>query len=133
MIIDNFNKENLKSLRVELDKELKSLGDRFGILFHLNGITFTKKKFRCKLEGVTSNKDESFMEVEFKENAYRYGLNPDDFGKLFSSNDNVYRIVGLKVKNRKYPIIAENVGNDRNYKFPAHVVKNEMDKLRGKI
>jgi hypothetical protein len=60
---------------------------------------------------------ESAMEGDFRFHAASYGLAPDDFGARFRQNGMTFEIVGLKLRNRKYPIIAKNVATQDQFKF----------------
>jgi len=133
MKITNFNRENLNSIRSEFEKELKVIGNKFGISFNVNTIRFTEKSMHCKLEGNLSDNcsNESFLAIEFKEKCHKYGLKPTDLRRKFTSNDKTFRIIGLKVRNRKYPIIAENVLTGKSYKFSIHQIKDMVDIMKG--
>jgi len=128
MKITNFNRENLNSIRSEFEKELKVIGNKFGISFNVNTIRFTEKSMHCKLEGNISDNgsNESFLAIEFKEKCHKYGLKSEDLYKTFSSNDKSFKIIGLKVRNRKYPIIAVNILNGKSYKFSIHQIKDRI-------
>jgi len=126
MNIDNFNKDNLFLLRNELEKELEVVGSKFGISFNVNTIRFSNKNMHCKLEGNLSDNgsNESFLAIEFKEKCHKYGLKPEDLGKTFTSNDKSFKIIGLKVRNRKYPIIVEDIYTGKSYKFTENQVRH---------
>jgi hypothetical protein len=63
---------------------------------------------------------------EFKFMASRYGLAPEDLGREFSDGNRTYKIVGLKPRSTRYPVIAES-GNKR-YKFAAASIKLYLGK-----
>ncbi len=65
---------------------------------------------------------ESRIARDFKNNAGLYGLEPDDLGKTFEQNGETFTIKGLKTRNRKFPIIAEN-NKGQSYKFGEQMVK----------
>ena len=62
------------------------------------------------------------LEDDFRYYAKEYGLEPEDFGARFVRNGMTFEIVGLKPRNRKYPIIAKNVVTQDTFKFPAETV-----------
>jgi len=51
---------------------------------------------------------------------------------VFPSDNSDYRIVGCKIKNRKYPIIVEDINSGNRYKFAASAVKAAVDKVEGR-
>jgi len=65
---------------------------------------------------------------EFKYMAHRYGLAPDDLGKEFRDGIRTYRIVGLKPRSTRYPVIAESLSDKKRYKFAAASVKLYLGK-----
>lgn len=63
---------------------------------------------------------------EFKFMAHRYGLAPEDLGREFKDGIRTYRIVGLKPRSTRYPIIAES--DKKRYKFGAATIKAYLGK-----
>lgn len=100
-----------------INEELQNLIDIYGI-----------DKVKNSLNEFLFNKREN----EFQNNwnlYYRiYGFQKEDFGRSFVINKNVYTILGINPRNRKYPIIASN-NNGVNYKFaPITVTKSLLPK-----
>jgi len=96
--------------------------------FASNGSNFT---FPLELAVVGSDGQAETQEVrEFKTNARLYGLKPEDLGKTFHSpgSGKRFKITGLKPRNRRYPIMAEELGTKRGYKFAAIVVKQALER-----
>lgn len=60
--------------------------------------------------------------------ADRYGIPRGSLGALFLSGGNVFELVGLEPKNRRYPIIAKKHADGKTYKLPASVAV--IDQLR---
>ncbi len=69
---------------------------------------------------------------EFKALARSYGLNPEDLGKEFRDGVRTYRIVGLKPRASRYPIVAEALGDKHRYKFSAESVKMYLNRNKPK-
>lgn len=65
-------------------------------------------------------------EREWQANARLYGMDPDWLGHSFRQGDGVYTIIGLKASQRKYPVIATNSKNGKNYKFDAETIRLRM-------
>ena len=70
------------------------------------------------IDGKTITKEET----DFRTMAHLYGFQPDDFGRTFSQQGKVFQITGLKPGSPKYPVLAKNLGDGRNYKFPPETV-----------
>lgn len=76
---------------------------------------------------ITPTNGESQTAADFKRCAARYGLKPSDLGQTLPDGGVV---VGLKTRNKKYPILVERQG--RRYKYPALMVKGLLnDAVRG--
>lgn len=50
MNITQFNKENLKIMRQEMNDALKSVADKYSLRFDIGSIRFAATNFRCKIE-----------------------------------------------------------------------------------
>lgn len=74
------------------------------------------------------------LELNYKLYAKQFGLEPEDLGAIFAGpGGHVYKIVGLDLKARKRPIIAEWINETRRpgepakrYKFTIDFVKKTM-------
>lgn len=76
---------------------------------------------------------ETKMAKDFRYSAVAYGLEPDDLGARYTSfSGSVLEIVGLKPRNRKYPIIVRNINTDQRFKVSELEVQR-MKKLGGKF
>lgn len=66
---------------------------------------------------------------DFQALAHRFGLSPDDLGKTFISGGDEFKIIGLKRRATKRPIIAEKDG--QRFAFPARSVQFSLGKMSG--
>jgi hypothetical protein len=62
----------------------------------------------------------------FRHYATSYGLKPEDLGREFNTSCGTYRIIGLKPKNRKYPVIVEHLVSHSLRKFSAEIVRSYL-------
>ena len=65
------------------------------------------------------------QKLAFSTVAFMFDLTEEDYLREFAVNGDRYRLCGIKLENRKYPIIAKD-DCDRVYKFPETV----LDKLK---
>ena len=72
--------------------------------------------FKFTLEGNLAGVDRRAQ--SFEAYAGSYGLPPDGLGKLFIQGGNVFEVVGLETKNRRYPLIARKHSDGKTYKMP---------------
>lgn len=117
-------RQELRTIRTKAAQALQeALGDDYfvqeGSGKYGESATITLKVFRRGQDGEVVTD----LQRDFVHNASLLGLDPGDFGAQFMSNGHMYEIVGLKVRNRKYPIIAKRVGSDQRYKFHESTVK----------
>lgn len=69
----------------------------------------------------TPEEREFKQRIEFDALASLFGLTTDHYQHKFTSNGEVFKLIGFKPKNRKYPIIGINKAGKR-YKFEAAVL-----------
>lgn len=62
----------------------------------------------------------------FKHNAASFGLKPDDLGKMFTHQGEAYKLIGLRVRARRFPFIGENVATKKILCFPESTVLRSL-------
>ena len=112
--IDEFRKD-FKEAVAELEK-------KHGISISIGRVSYNAKKFTTKMEVIDSQPDEygnvvSGEQANFNANCGHVGLSPHHYGVVFTYGKSEYKLVGIKPRNRKYPIIAENVVSGMRYKL----------------
>jgi hypothetical protein len=55
------------------------------------------------------------------------GLPDDAVGRTFTSRGERYRVVGIKIRNRKYPVLAERLKDGATYKFGEAIVARLLE------
>lgn len=72
---------------------------------------------------------------EFRRMCKLYSLKVEDYGREFKGVDGTYKIVGIKTRNRKMPIIAQKVSGGKNlgqnYKMRERQVAGQLDREDG--
>ena len=63
------------------------------------------------------------LQSQWNTYCYSYGLKAENYNSEFVSNNDVFVVIGIKPRNRKYPIIAERKNDGKLFKFPAESVK----------
>jgi len=124
--ITEFDRPTIKRLRSEIDDALLELSEKYGIEIKTGSASFSNTNVTFKLELATVGSDGEVNTKEmddFRHNAWRFGLSEDDLGKEFTHRGNRYRVVGMKPRSPKYPIIAERIGDGARFKFPSGVLK----------
>jgi hypothetical protein len=117
-----FTKHQVKQIREAVREALAKLEDELSVRFTENGtVHFTSQHFVLKVEcdfedayTTLQTKDE----LDWNRLCYRYGLSPEDRGKIITMNDKKFKLIGIKSVNKKYPIIGSGPGGRRT-KMPA--------------
>ena len=122
-----FTKLFCKNFRTEFAGAVKDLEKKYGITIELGNINIAPTEFTTKL---TVSKVLDKAEVEEKEKAefaqvcYLYDLKPDDYGKLFNYNGDMYKLVAINTRAPKNPYICENESNNTRYRFSQNLFKS---------
>jgi hypothetical protein len=117
----------IKTLRAEIGQALTTIGEKYGLAFSVGRITFDEVSFKSSIEAAVAGKPgESKMAVDFRNLCWKHGMKPEDLGRIFMSGEHSYEIVGLKPRNRKYPIIAQRRSDKKQFKFAPYSVKGRM-------
>ena len=120
------DKAQARLLREEIQKALDNVGATHGFSFSLGNITFTDTDFSVKLRGIDQNaaNGATALQLDWDKNKHKYPLLADvNIGTKFRSDKgDTYEVVGLKPRNRKYPVIAVHLGNGKQYKFSPYAV-----------
>ena len=126
--IHEFNKGNIGKILDECKEALEVVAEKYGLVLQRKACTFlpddTPVPFKLLVPERTEDGSAiSAKETEFRKYAHRFGLKPDDLGKMFKTFNGVYRVCGIKPKGRKYTVLGESIINGKIYKFPhAQVV-----------
>jgi replication initiation and membrane attachment protein DnaB len=122
--------ENLKKFREEFANTVKNLEKEFGVSIKIGNISFDSDSFKSKLE-VKNIITESGISVEqknFEQFCELYRLKKDSFGKEFTNGSTNYKIVGLDLNKRKYPICLINTQNQKRLNCTAGLIPKNLKK-----
>jgi hypothetical protein len=87
----------------------------------VGGGRFTPTRFACRLDVTIAGTAPQEVQ-DFRQYADMFGLKPDDLGRTLLDRGRRFTIVGLLLRSRSYPVLAENDSGTR-YKFPFETVK----------
>ena len=130
MHICNFDKNTLSMVRSRFEKLAKEFQEETGIALKMGNIRYDSNSFTTKLQGYTTvvhgdGEVVSPDKIEWDKNCEYFGFSKQDFGRTFKNLNGTYKIVGIKTRNRKYPIICEKNGKNR-YKMTVEQVKFQL-------
>jgi hypothetical protein len=127
MKVASFQKTDVRAISDDAEAALKEVAAKYGLAVSVGTRRYSAKDMRFKVEMVVVEEDES-GEAEtpealaFKRKAHLYGMTPEMLGKVFKTYKGYYKITGLKPRNKKYPVLAENPLTGTTYKFAAAAV-----------
>lgn len=126
--IKEFNRANVRILNEEILDALKPLAEKHGLVLEKNAKTYYRDRLPGMYQFIIRVEDDDGKVLDtkaqqFRDGALHVGLNPDDLGKEFLSRGSRYKITGLNLRARKYPVLAENLSNGKTYKFGESTVK----------
>jgi len=130
MTISRFNSKNVDSILDACKEALEIVAEEHGLVLQRKRCTYHNDKLPVAFELIAPERSEDGeaidpKETEFRRNARMFGLEPDDFGKLFKTSSGAYRVCGIKPKGRKYTVLGESIHNGKTYKF------RDIDVVRG--
>ena len=114
-------------LETLFEKAEKKMGKELGVKISVGNISFSTDNATVKIEVADIGEGgevQSREVVDFKNYASMYGLKATDYGKTFKMRGTSYKIVGMKPRSKKYPIIVEADG--KQYKVSADIVKSGL-------
>ncbi len=122
------NKVLINQLRQDIESALSDVCEAHGLDIALGHCRYGKENAQFKLEVAIIGEDGEVRNAEamaFEQSARRYGLQPEDLGKMFTYQGKRYSIAGLKTNRPKFPILATRA-DGKSYKFPSDIVVKQL-------
>ena len=120
----------LKALRAPITTALKDVGEKYGVVLTLGNATYDLKTGTFKLN-VGSLTDDGFVMTkeasDYKSLAIAYQLNPNWLFATFQANGETYRVVGLKTRATKTPVLVTKTSDGRTYRVSADFLRNRAE------
>jgi len=120
MKITRIDRKACRTIDEAAEKALQEVAEKFGLTVKRESGRFDSTKFTAKFSFLAVG--ESGVPKDFRQCASLVGLDPDCYGKVFRSNGEAFRVTGINLRRRKYPVSAERVKDGRSYKFSAENV-----------
>jgi len=126
------DRKKCKEIREILEANVfEALEEKFNVRVTVGAARFDDANVTFKIEFADVTEDGEVRDTKsenFKRECYRFGLEPDDLGSSFLFRGEMYKIVGLKPRSYKYPVLAER-SDGRSFKFAADLVKRNLIKV----
>ena len=120
--------EMIESFRKSFAETVKALEIDYSCAIKLGNITYDNQSFGSKMEVITQNEEgeiESKERIDYRAKCRFFDLEPKWLDASFRANNKDWKIVGLKPRSRKRPVIAESA-NGKKYVFAAEDVVKSM-------
>lgn len=105
MTITNFDKQNLKSLRSDIDKAIKEVADKHGISLSIGSISFTQDRFTTRLTALTKSSTEKSTSTKINTgtitNPAAFQFSGFKIGDKFKHNTKLLKVVGYNPRKPK--------------------------------
>lgn len=121
------DRETAKTIHAEIDAALGAIAARHNIMLAKSRATFNAVELRCNTTFTVKGEDGQDLAAKTLFNAYAalYGLQKEDFGRMFKVGSQVFKITGINPKRKQYPISATGESG-KAYKFPAESVQRAL-------
>ena len=128
MVLD---KKQLGVFRKEIQEKLDEYAKEKGVQINIGNITYDSVSFVAKVKVVLAGNKEEAERLEFEKIASLFGLKKEDYGKKIKlrilGEEVEYKLIGLRPKSHKFPLIAKKEGHDGRFKLPLNdAVKKEL-------
>lgn len=117
------DKQMLQQFRQDFQEAVKDLESKYGIVISLGKITYGHDDFTAKLEAKSGDSKDEVMKREFEENCLYFGLDPEDYGQVFSEKGKDYKIIGIDLAKRKYPVIIQELSTGKTLRCTVDYIK----------
>lgn len=124
--MEKIDKRAAGEIAAAAEEALTEVAEKFGLEVKFRGGKYDPQvgeyhpKFVFSLPGSE--------EREFARVAWEFGLSEDDFGTVFTSRGEEYRLKALSTRRPKYPVVGERVKDGKLYKFPEKVLEQLLSK-----
>jgi|GEM_PF-3201738 len=122
--MNQITRDNLRVLRIEMNRALKSVGDKYNVEINAGNVSFTDKNASFKLQVALINEDgiaETKEVQDFKAYSFSHGLPEDLLNKEINVCGKTVKIIGYKPRSTKFPFLVDE-GN-RVMKYPESAFK----------
>lgn len=120
--IKQFDQTSVYEVRKAMLEQLKGLCEEFGLTISNSRGRYNERN--CDITITLDIPGDTALDtqrLEFEALAPVFDLKPKDYMRSFTLNGQKFQLVGFKLKNRKYPVIAQNAAGQL-YKFEVSVL-----------
>ena len=128
-----FTRENVKDLRVRLNKALEAEFDG-EMEFKIGGLRYSETECDAKITVYSGCGEEGGKEASEKSNwdrcCHLYGCDPEDFGAIIKVHGKRFELIGLNTRAPKYPFKAKECSSGSPFKLPKSMVQKGLTEAK---
>lgn len=129
MTITSFTRENLKTMRDEMNEALGAIASRHGLAFKLGSISFSPQSFKVRVEAIVTGQEAGVAPIPFAVEAADFkffanviGLEESDLGRTIILCGHAYTVAGYRKNAHKNNIVIVPVRGGRAKVAPLESV-----------
>ena len=116
----------LKTLRIDINAALQAVGEKHGVVLSAGNASFERDgstgSYKLEVATITSSGVVMTKEAsDFKFNAFKFHMKPEDLGEEFVASDGQkFILMGAKPRTKSATLLAKKVADGVMYKLPLH-------------
>jgi hypothetical protein len=119
----------IKKLRNDIDAALVQVGKANGVSIRAGNASFDDATVKYQLKVTALSSDGTVVDTarrDYELLAAHYGLKKEWLDQTFRTLQGTFKISGLKLSRRKFPVDAKDIRNGKTYKFPIDAIVRHM-------
>lgn len=112
----------ISTLQEKIKSAIEQIAKEENVKIEFGTISFNVSQYRTTMTVTTLEKNEKIDSVQATI-CRGLGFTQNVIGMTFKSSSGDFKIIDIKTKNRKYPVIAENVRTGQRYKWSTDQIK----------
>lgn len=117
------NEAKITEIQNQLKEAIKKIEQENNVTINFGSISYNSAYYTSNMKVITNEKSERVSGV-FESICKKLGFSQNIIGMQFENKGSIYKIVDIKTRNRKYPVIAESMSNGKMYKYSVTHVKS---------
>lgn len=116
------NESKVRRIQAKINSLVNEIEKEENVSINFGSVTYNSAYYTTSMKVTTKEKNEKTDNV-FEALCKSIGFTQNVIGMEFKLRGNSYKITSIKTRNRKYPVIADNLDNGNTYKFTVDHVK----------
>ena len=114
----------IDKIQAKIKKAIESIAKEENVSISFGGISYNAAHYTTQMKITTLEKSDRVSNVLLS-TCKSLGFTQNIIGMTFSGTNGLYKIIDIKTRNRKYPIIAD-ASNGKSYKFSVAYIKTKL-------